>query len=656
MTIKQLEAITMDDITADEEFITAAEFEDATRTVVRTLGKNFDLDIIFAGEGAKTDGNIVTLPAQDPTKQMTKKQYAVGQGFANHETMHNLCTDLKHFTGELGRLKKEGKKLAASCANAIEDVRIERAAARLYPGIPSQISSTADYAAQKFLEDYLENDPDIVKDFKRIGPLAITWRGRQRIGYTSPYIDKCLSHLSPEMTAQLDKWCDMIENLETGATGPGEFDQAKSFDGGRKGVQLAELLAREIEETDDEDEEEPPPQGGDGSGDGDDDSQSNGGRGGGSGQQHNSGGDGNGAGDPLDPDMQQAVADLLKEGNDNRKSWRPISTALDAWVTRDTHSSRNPLRHPNNGKQYMKLLSEIGSRTAVMKRKLERALLTASEADYVSGQRAGRLDVRRRGVQIMQGAENIFRRKMEGKSVDTAVSIVVDASSSMDGSRMKLASQVCVALAEALEKTSVDLEIIAFQSGIGDGAEHSDAVRNAYHSAYESVKQMQRNGIAGASLFHRCEPVTIYELKAFEDNLRVCRDSLGAMPHLADGCTPDGDGMLGAAKRLLSNKKPKKIMLVLTDGGSGYSRITGNCEDYAKMAINFCTKMGITVVGVGIQSDHGNGMYKNWTVVNELADLDKAIIDNIARLILGENFKIDNADVSGAAQNFKRRA
>jgi len=141
----------MDDLTAEEEYISAAEFESATRTVVRTLGSNHKLDIIFAGSGAKTNGDVVILPAQDPSKLMTKKQYAVGQGFANHETMHNLCTNMPVFSQRLAKFKSEGKKLAMRCAQGIEDVRIERAAAKLYPGIPSQIASTAYFVAKSFL-------------------------------------------------------------------------------------------------------------------------------------------------------------------------------------------------------------------------------------------------------------------------------------------------------------------------------------------------------------------------------------------------------------------------------------------------------------------------------------------------------------------------
>lgn len=674
MTQLLTQSITMDDLTAEEEYISAAEFEDATRTVVRTLGKNFDLDIIFAGNGAKTDGGTVVLPAQDPTKLMTKKQYAVGQGFANHETMHNLCTDMQNWTTTLKRFKSEGKKLASACANAIEDIRIERAAGKLYPGIPHQIASTADYAAKMFMDDVLPQDDTIMKDFKRVGPIAITWRGRQRMGYDSPYIDKALAELSPEMLAQVDKWCDMIDNIDDGANGPGDFDQARSHAGSHKALELAELLAKEIDEIEEEEEDGDGNQGQNGSG-------GNQGQGGGSGQpgggvsqnhggagqsggkldrnQNVGGGGGAGGDDPVSPDMDNAVMQLLAQGND-KSGWRPVSTALDVFITKTNHPKGHyhrgeDLTHADNLPMYQRLSSEIGSKTAVMKRKFERALLTAAEADYVSGQRSGRLDVRKRGVQIMQGKENIFRKKMDGQSVDTAVSIVVDASGSMSGERMYLASQVCVALAECLEKTSVDLEVLAFRSDYPHGM-IDDKIIQKYNDIVQRI-QSARGQDPRMGMFHRSSPVMMFELKAFDDSLREAKVSLGAMPHLAGGSTPDGDAILKAATRLMANKKPKKIMLVLTDGGSGYAAIQGNCTEYTKMAINHCIKnLGINMIGVGMMSDHGRHLYKNWTCVNVLADLDKSIIDNIARMILGENFKVDNADVAGAAMNYKRRA
>lgn len=664
MTLNQ--SITMDDLTADEEYITAMQFEDATRTVVRTLGQNFELDIMFAGAGgeAKTDGKVVILPAQDPTKMMTKKQYAVGQGFANHETMHNLCTDMPHAMREFERFRKEGKKLAKAYANAIEDIRIERAAKDLYPGIPSQISSTADYAAKCFIDDVLpQAGDDILKDPKRIGPVAITWRGRQRMGYVSPYTDKVIAMLPKEIYDQVDKWCDMIEKLPTGTeNGVGQFDRDVSFKGSRKVIEIAEMFAKETEEV----EEEPDPNAGGKQG------QGNGGGGnGGNGQNPNSAAGDNGIdnsarrgdskvdSDPIDPSMDGAVNQLLSQNNGT--GWRPVSTALDVMITKTTkktgarHRNQELLR-PENHTMYNELMSNIGGRTAVMKRKFERALLTAADSDYVTGQRAGRLDVRRRGVHIMQGKENIYRKKLDGRNIDTAVSILVDASSSMRGEKMLLASQVCVALAECLEKTSVDLEVLAFRGSepTGNVPQH---IIEKYHEIVRQLEEDRMNGGTKSQLFHRAQPVEMFELKSFDENLRSARISMGAMPRLAGGNTPDGDAILKAAARLRMNPKPKKIMLVLTDGEPGYRCLNGQPEVFTKMAVDYCTKkLGFNMIGVGIQCDAGRKLYKNWTLVNSLEDMDKAIIDNIARMILGENFKVDNGDVSGAAQNFKRRA
>ena len=109
-----------------------------------------------------------------------------------------------------------------------------------------------------------------------------------------------------------------------------------------------------------------------------------------------------------------------------------------------------------------------------------------------------------------------------------------------------------------------------------------------------------------------------------------------------------------AAKRLQRSKAKKKILMVLSDGQPAYQKVSGDEHKYTKQAVDYVTtKQGITTVGVGIMDSSVKKFYKNWSVVNDLADLDKAVMDNIARMILGENFKVDNADVSGMGSAFK---
>ncbi len=669
------EAVTMDDMSADDEFITAAQFEDATRTVVRTIGEH-DCDVIFAGTGGKTNSNVVTLPAQDPTKMMTRKQYAVAQGFANAETMRTKCSDVDHFDSEVERLEKSGKKLAAKCAKAIEGVRTERAGQNLYPGMPTQTSATSDYVSQQFLKrfhpdhgeekagttEYTEKAnsyQEMITDFKRIGPLAISWRGRLRMGYDSPYAQKAWDSLPKEMQERVDKWCDVVEKIETGAPAPGQFDQEKSYKGCRDALRYAEILAQEIEEIEDEKEKDK-----DGDGDG------AGGAGKKKGKSEKGDKVGHGAArgelEPLDPDMQAEVISLMNEGDDPNTGVRPISTALDVVANKKSKGQqiKRMLDEKRGIAKYGIVKSKIVGRTAVMKRKFERALMTAADTEYVSGQRTGRLDVRKHGTGIMKGRENVYKRKSEGKDLDTALTILVDASGSMGGgkhnpdgthtTKMELAAQVATAMAECLEGTPVKLEVLCFSTGeVSD--EFPDHVVEAYHEAvdkYECMSSSDQRKLGG--IFHRNDPIIMWEMKAFDQSLRETRSNFGNMMDLANGANADGDSILFAAKRLKQQKANKHILVVLSDGAPAYEIINGSCHDYTKKVTAYVgSKMGIHLVGVGIMDSNVEKYYKNYTVINELNEMDKAVMDNIARLILGDKFKVDNADVSGIAANIK---
>ncbi len=67
-----------DDPDLDREYITGEEFQRGTKTAVRTLSSDFDTDVVFAGEQAKTDGKQVVLPLTDADKMMTHRQVEVG--------------------------------------------------------------------------------------------------------------------------------------------------------------------------------------------------------------------------------------------------------------------------------------------------------------------------------------------------------------------------------------------------------------------------------------------------------------------------------------------------------------------------------------------------------------------------------------------------
>ena len=102
---------------------------------------------------------------------------------------------------------------------------------------------------------------------------------------------------------------------------------------------------------------------------------------------------------------------------------------------------------------------------------------------------------------------------------------------------------------------------------------------------------------------HRETPLTMFELKGFDESLRESRRSLGQLPNLANGGTTDGEAILTTAKRLMARKTGKRIMLVLCDGEPSYAVGIGRTSDYTKRAVQVCMKMGIHMIGIGILLD-----------------------------------------------------
>jgi cobalamin biosynthesis protein CobT len=649
-----IDDINFDDKTSlNEEVISAREYEEATRTVVRTIGRHAECDVVFAGDGAcvgtdKKGQRIVQLPSNPPDKAMTKRQYFIGQGFANHETLHNLCTDIAGCGPRIEGYVKHKQHFTRALANCIEDMRIERAGCEMYPGMSTKLDATAQFASEHYLERPEAERAELVKDFKKIGPLALTWEGRKRMGYKSPAIQQCLDTLPADVLEKVKKYMDVAEKIPTGVTGLGEIDRDVSFKASHHVCDVAEMICAEVmSEPDPETEEEDEEEGGDGTGDG-------GKAGGKSGKGGRDGGVG--AGDssefiPVDPDMLTWVAHELEVTRANG-GYNVKTTALDVWVKRNDHTeaARHTLRDSTNLRDYHKAFKLMTGKLAVMRRKLERALVAKMDTDYQSGHSTGKLDVRGKGIEIMQRMDNIYRKRVGGKDVSAAVTLLIDASGSMRHNRIELAQQSAIALAEAIARVGVPLEVLVFNTRYpnADEVPHITDLQAAVDTAIAAMKTKP--------VFARREPITMYEVKEFDDNMNTARMGLGGINKMVASANADGESLLKAWDRLKKRKEENKVLIVLSDGlpscGSDNEDLL---RKHLRDSIKLIEKEGGKCVGIGIQSTCVEGYYSKWAVVNELKDLAGVTIDNVARMLLGERFQVDNSKLINGDANAARK-
>ena len=639
-----------DDPDMDKPYIKGSEYMNGLRTGVKTISSRMDTELVFAGDGAKTDGKTVYLPAQDPEAMMTHREVAIGRGFGNHEALHQILTDMDAWFKWAEEREAQGMTWTRHMGNAIEDVRIEHGGLTLYPGIAKSIDKTAEAVVRKAAQQLTEK-PELRSDMLAVLPLATTWAGRIRLGYPSEALQSAFDQLDPAIQDRANKIVDAIMGLETGVRGVGDVVQYKAYAGSRAALDLADLVTKEIAE-----ETKPPiedgrgdDRGDDGEGEGDDERTEEGDApdgddGDGEKREVGGGTDFDGDRDPyehlkgaetVDSELDQVREDMGKADDDDMVIAHPWSTS---WDEAFDCIDDNVLRAYNTedmdtfASNYAKRRAKLGSRLATMRRKLEAALVTKTRSEWTPA-RTGRLDVRRRGVGIMRGDDKIFRRLEEADAIDTAVQLLIDCSGSMSGSKMRMAGDVSIALSIALDGAGIPFECIGFWSDYP----YEDA---AWGEAWEQTRD--------ARGYARYDTLRVPVFKGFEHALRQRFPHMGSIEDYARSDNPDADALRFVLPRLLARPESRKVMMVLSDGspcyatGWSYSQVNAD----TRRAVAEVANAGVDIVGIGILDSSVKSFYPNHVVVHDLDDLSKTVLDRLAKLLLGDRFHVDVSDVA----------
>ena len=691
MTKNVASYIPEDDPDLDLPHLTGRQFEDATVTAVRTISTDFKTDVVFAGNQAATNNDKVFLPSNPPDERLTRRQVYVGRGYADHESLHKRLTDFKSALPKFKEWADSGKLLTNHMAQAIEDVRIEHGGTHLYHGISKSIDKTAEHVCRKFVEEHLVESPELAEQMPVVIALAVTWAGRIRLGYPSSTIKGAFNAMSDDVKAKAEKIVDAVMTLPHGVTGVGQVDQDEAFRGCRMGLELAERFAKEVEEEQKEKEKEEPEDDGrvnkrrgeepgepgepgepsesgepEGTSESEDEDEPEGGerRGGGMGageERPPSGEDG----EPVsfDPNLDHYVRDLMTPGEAST-AYRPFSRSEDQWWTRDGDNRMTEIAKHHGLKRYNDSRKHIASNVATMRRKLERALMAKDNRDFEGG-RSGQLDVRRRATNIVLGNEIVFRKRIEGEAINTAVTILIDLSGSMAGPKLRMAQMAAIAISEALN-TSVPFEVLGFSTAEPSQdlyqahyrAKSEWAVDDSFNIMYRKGKDGEREVVSNPDrqFFDRVEPLVMVEFKPFSLPLLQCRATMGTIGSLSLRNNIDGESVIAAALRLAQRPEDKKILLVLSDGAPAYlvDDDRPSPEQRTRDAVELVEAMGIRTIGVGIMDRSVRHFYPRHVVLQDVTELGKTVLDEIAKQIMGEHFHVDNADLLGTSLERKR--
>lgn len=606
----------------------AVIFEDATASAAKVISrKGNEVRVVFAGNQAKTNGSTIVIPKMGDGKMMQERHVKTIRGYADHESAHVLLSDNKVIT----KAKNEHEELVSYMTNAVEDVRIEKGFTGLYPGSKESIMQTADYAARALAKDIAEN-PEALSDPMQIGPVMITMFGRKRLGMATPAMQWMMDQVPPEQAAKYEKWVDALMGLPTGCE-DGYVNTPEAHKGCKQAYELAKLICGEMKK-DKEEEQQQNESGGGVGGEAKEDAKER---------------------KPISADLDDAVEDMAQEINSSGAKagdmYRPFTRADDL-----VHSKKGCRVHHEHGlchfcgvlaeddiSAYQKVLTKFTSHLATMKRKLERALLAKAQTEYETGLPSGRLD-KRRLIEVVQGRTNVFRRKEEGADLNTAVTVLVDLSGSMSGSKSHVATQTAIALAQPLASVGIPFEVLGFHTG--------------HHFEDDNMRRLLADHRAGMQ-YSRTAAEDYFVFKSFDETLREARPAMSKIANCVGGCNHDGEAVMWAAMRLMKRRENKKVLIVLSDGQPAGSTDFG--DDHLRQHLRDVASYleglrDFYVVGIGILTDAPKHFYKRNVVLNDISDLSKSVLDELGRVLVSTRFKVDNADLYQGDRSRGKRA
>lgn len=316
----------------------------------------------------------------------------------------------------------------------------------------------------------------------------------------------------------------------------------------------------------------------------------------------------------FDKDVSEGLSKDAKkalEGSD----YAVFSTEFDKIIPAPLCVDKNAITRMEDG---------IRDKIGVMQKSLERAMAAKARKAWNPGQRRGRIAPGSL-FKTSVGDDRVFRQRFETKAPSTAVSLVIDCSGSMGGSKIQLAGIAAYGLSVVLERLKVNYEVIGFTS-LYSGEMGSLITEDA-----------KSHGMRAYDMnWGRIEPIHMPVFKPFSGKLDTA--AISRMAHLTESPrwlsqNIDGESVQLAARRLVQQKAERHVMIVLSDGQPACAAGQG-LEEHLTKTVKALEKQNVEMIGIGIMDESVKQFYPKHVVLNDVAELPTRVMAELTKLLL----------------------
>ena len=256
----------------------------------------------------------------------------------------------------------------------------------------------------------------------------------------------------------------------------------------------------------------------------------------------------------------------------------------------------------------------------VMQKDLERAIAARSLAVWRPGLRKGRINASSLS-RLATGDDRVFRRREVAISKDVAISLLVDNSGSMSGSRIQTASDAAFAMSSVLDRMNIANEVLGFSA----------------HYKRVSDREFDKAASDAGVTFARTLPLYIPIYKAFDERLTPETKRRIAAMAIDGGLLQenvDGESVQIAAQRLMKRKEKRHILMVFSDGQPACPGNNHQLRAHLKNSVKMIEQSGVDVIGIGIQTKAVEQYYSKHVVLNDVDQLAGEVMQQLRKFLL----------------------
>ena len=555
-----------------------------------------------------TSGSTIFIPAF--TSNMSDEDISKIRWYVLHECLH-------HTEGpDIFRIADENKLTQdsplASVFNVIEDARIERAGAKKYRGDKDIISTGRDYFLTKYPDMYAKAEAGGVSADKNWCTLSAVMSASHQADMDWDWASA--KHARDIVRALPQGAKDVLKNIND--TIPDIADRIALLKDEHEAWELSKLLfdasgndsKKELERCAEKSKAEKKQGKGDpskakGDGTGDAEGESSEGK----------------KGEVTKAKFQDLLPHDHMSGNretpleldyssySGSKNWAPIDPSKIQVV----NFSKGESMQDHYGRQFrtvLRSIGEAGSEASVqgLAARVKRLLTIKAQCYYVGGHKQGRIhnkNLWKVGMPLVGSGDwnsKVFKRKHVDDTLNSAVTICIDFSGSMSGTKLGHAGVAALMLNECMSRSlRVPVEIVTYTSHNG-------------HYPLIGIIKAHDERIGYDTLVDRFDVMS------------------GRMAE-----NPDADAILWAWHRLRGRNEKRKVMIVLSDGQPTAAWQPGEVgradpTHALREAVNYIQEeRNTSVYGIGIQHMGVKDIFKNYVLLQNSSQLDTCILNLI---------------------------